>query len=130
MLLLDTHVWWWSVSEPAHLSSTVVERILSTRPSQRAIASISLWELAMLEAKQRIELDIPVAVWLSRAVTKTGITIIELTPSIAADACNPQGTFHKDPADRIIVATARVHGLTLLTKDQKILEYDHVQSLW
>lgn len=52
MLLLDTHVWWWSVSEPAHLSSTVVERILSTRPSQRAIASISLWELAMLEAKQ------------------------------------------------------------------------------
>ena len=130
MLLLDTHVWWWSVSEPAHLSSIAVEKILATRPSQRAIASISLWELAMLEAKQRIEMDIPVAVWLSRAVTKTGIRIIELTPTIAADSCNLPGSFHKDPADRIIVATARVHGLTLLTRDQKILEYDHVQSLW
>ena len=130
MLLLDTHVWWWSVSEPAHLSSIAVERILATRPSQRAIASISLWELAMLESKQRIELDIPVAVWLSRAVKKTGITIIDLTPTIAADSCNLPGSFHKDPADRIIVATARIHGLTLLTRDQKILEYDHVQCVW
>ncbi len=84
----------------------------------------------MLEAKQRIELDIPVAIWLSRAVKDTGIRVIDLSPDIAAESCSLPGNFHKDPADRIIVATARIHGLILLTRDQKILEYDHVQSLW
>lgn len=130
MLLLDTHVWWWSVSEPANLSSIAMERILSTRPSQRAIASISLWEMAMLEARQRIELDIPVAIWLSRAVKNTGIRVIDLSPDIAAESCSLPGNFHKDPADRIIVATARVHDMTLLTKDGKILDYEHVESVW
>lgn len=130
MLLLDTHVWWWSVSEPERLSHSAIQKIRLTRPSQRAIASISLWELAMLEAKQRIELDIPVATWLSRAVKNTGIRVIDLSPDIAAESCSLPGNFHKDPADRIIVATARVHGLILMTKDGKILEYEHVESLW
>lgn len=130
MLLLDTHVWWWSVSEPERLSHASIQNIRLTRPSQRAIASISLWELAMLEGKQRIELDIPVATWLSRAVTNTGIKVIDLSPEIAADSCSLPGNFHKDPADRIIVATARVHNMIFLTKDGKIHEYAHVVSLW
>lgn len=130
MILLDTHVWWWSVAEPGNLSPAAMEAIRIQKPAWRAIASISIWELAMMAVKKRIEIDIPVAVWLARAVHDTGITVIELSPDIAVDSCTLPGSFHKDPADRIIVATARVHGLTLLTKDQGILGYDQVQTLW
>ena len=130
MILLDTHVWWWSVSEPDNLSAAAMEAIRRQKPAQRAIASISIWELAMMAAKKRIVIDIPVAVWLARAVHETGISVVELSPDIAVDACALPGAFHIDPADRIIVATARVHGLKLLTKDQAILAYDQVRTLW
>jgi PIN domain nuclease of toxin-antitoxin system len=56
--------------------------------------------------------------------------VIDLSPDVAIDSCNLPGVFHKDPADRIIVAAARIHNLTLLTKDQKILDYPHVKSTW
>ena len=84
----------------------------------------------MMVAKKRIELKISPTKWLSRAIEETGIMVIELLPDIATDSCNLPGEFHKDPADQIIVATARVHNLTLLTKDQKILDYPNVKSVW
>ena len=84
----------------------------------------------MMAAKKRIELNISPLKWMTRAISETGITVSELSPDIAIDACNLPGEFHKDPADRIIVATARVHNLTLLTKDQKILDYPYVKSIW
>ena len=84
----------------------------------------------MMSAKKRIELKISPAKWLSRAIDETGIIVIELSPDIAIESSNLPGEFHKDPADRIIVATARVHNLKLLTKDQKIHDYPHVNSAW
>ncbi len=84
----------------------------------------------MMAAKKRIELKISPAKWLSRALDETGITVVELLPDIAIDSCNLPGQFHPDPADRIIVATARLNNLTLLTKDQKILDYTYVKSIW
>jgi PIN domain nuclease of toxin-antitoxin system len=130
MILLDTHVWWWSLAEPENLSTAAMEAIRLQKPAQRAIASIYIWELAMMAARRRIELDIPLADCLSRAVKDTGVTVIELSPDVAVDSCCLPGAFHKDPADRIIVATARVHGLTLVTKDQGMLMYDQVRTLW
>ena len=130
MILLDTHVWWWSLAEPENLSEKVEASIKQTKMDERFISSISIWEFAMMAAKKRIELKISPAKWLSRAINESGIIVIELSPDIATDACNLPGVFHKDPADRIIVASARVHNLTLLTKGLKILDYPHVKSIW
>jgi PIN domain nuclease of toxin-antitoxin system len=130
MLLLDTHVWWWSLSEPENLSAVSRKAIEAAKADERYIASISIWEFAMMVAKQRIELKISPEKWLSQAINNTGISILELTPAIATDSCNLPGQFHNDPADRIIVASARRNNLTLITKDKKILDYSHVKSLW
>ena len=130
MILLDTHVWWWSLSEPKNMSANALATIKRAKTDERFIASISIWEFAMMVAKNRIELKVSTARWLSRAIDETGISVVDLSPHIADDACNLPGEFHKDPADRIIVATARTHNLTLLTKDQKILEYQYVKTIW
>lgn len=130
MILLDTHVWWWSVNEPENLSDTALNTIKETKTDQRAIASISIWEFAMMAARRKIELQITPAEWLSYAVEKTGIRVMELSPNIAIEACSLPGNFHKDPADRIIVATARVNNMVLITKDTKIIEYPQVNAVW
>lgn len=130
MVLLDTHVWWWSVTEPACLSPTAIDAIKRCAPEQRAIASISIWEFAMMAARKKIELTISVAKWLSRAIDATGIQVFPLSPEVAVESCRLPGHFHKDPADRIIVATARIHNLPLLTKDGKIRGYPHVDAVW
>jgi PIN domain nuclease of toxin-antitoxin system len=130
MILLDTHVWWWSLTEPENLSDGAENLIRDAKTDERFIASISIWEFAMMVAKKKIELKISPLKWLSRAIDASGITVIALSPDVAIDSCNLPGVFHKDPADRIIVATARIHNLTLLTKDQKILDYPHVKSVW
>ncbi len=84
----------------------------------------------MMVTRGRINLKIDPKHWLNNALSKSGLKVIELTPEIAIESCSLPGDFHKDPADRIIVATARTHNLTLLTKDIKILEYPHVKTLW
>ena len=130
MIVLDTHVWWWSISEPVELSRRARQLIKKTPPDQRAIASISIWEFAMMVTRGRIELMISPDEWLDYVVHQTGLAIIELNPQIAMESCSLPGEFHKDPADRIIVATARVSRCKLITKDQKIIEYPHVSTVW
>ncbi|MFX0202652.1 MAG: type II toxin-antitoxin system VapC family toxin [Candidatus Hodarchaeota archaeon] len=130
MILLDTHVWWWSLSEPENLSKAALKKIKNTKPDQRAIASISIWEFAIMTCRNKIEVKIPPDEWLSYALGKTGLRVFEINPKVAIDVCSLPGDFHKDPADRIIVATARVNNMTLITKDEKILRYPHVNSIW
>lgn len=130
MILLDTHTWIWSHSATKLLSDNVKKIIQTTRTDQRAIASISIWEFAMMVTKRRIAVKIDPKLWLYNAISMSGLQVIELTPEIAMESCNLPDDFHRDPADRIIVATARTHNLTLLTKDKKIIEYPHVKALW
>ena len=130
MILLDTHAWWWSLTEPENLSKTAIKTIRQAKSDQRMIASISIWEFAMMAARKRIRLKISVAKWLSQALKDTGLGVIEISPQIAIDACNLPGNFHKDPADRLIVATARANNLRLVTKDEKMLAYPHVDAVW
>ena len=130
MIVLNTHVWWWTVSEPAQLSRKARQLITKMPPEQRAIASISIWEFAMMVTRGRIELTISPDEWLDYAINKIGLTILELNSKIALESCNLPGNFHKDPADRIIVATARIHNMTLITKDQKIIDYPYVEAVW
>ena len=130
MILLDTHTWIWSHSATKLLSGNVKKLIEKTQTDQRAIASISIWEFAMMVTKGRINVKIDPKRWLNNSIDNSGLRVIELTPEIAMESCNLPGDFHKDPADRIIVATARAHNLTILTKDRKIIEYPHVQAIW
>ena len=130
MILLDTHTWIWSHSATKLLSDNAKRLIKKTQTDQRAIASISIWEFAMMVVKGRIRVKIDPKLWLDNAIQNSGLKVIELSPEIALESCNLPGDFHKDPADQIIVATARIHNLTLLTKDRKILSYRHVNALW
>jgi len=130
MILLDTHTWIWAHSATKLLSDNVKNLIKKTQTDQRAIASISIWEFAMMVTKGRINVKIDPKRWLDNAIGSSGLQVIELTSEIAVESCNLPGDFHKDPADRIIVATARTHNLTLLTKDRKIIEYPHVKAIW
>ncbi len=130
MILLDTHTWIWSHSATNLLSDEVMKLIRTTRTDQRAIASISIWEFAMMVTRGRITLKIDPKRWLKNSIDTSGLQVIELTPEIAMESCSLPGGFHRDPADRIIVATARTHNLTLLTKDRKIIGYPHVKAVW
>lgn len=125
-LLLDTHVWIW-LMEGVDLLNNKYKKMINMAAQNGGvhIAAISTWEVSMLAMKKRIILEKPVLAWINQALALPGIQLRELSPEIAAESCElPENdTFHGDPADRLIVATARVHGLTILTHDTKMLSY-------
>ncbi len=130
MILLDTHAWWWALSEPEHLSDVARQQIAQTPSGQRCVAAISLWEFAMMVERQRIHLTISAQEWLDYAIQEAHTRVLPLSAEIAIDSCHLPGVFHKDPADRLIVATARVHDIPLVTKDQNIRDYEYVNTVW
>ena len=87
------------------------------------LSVFSVWELGMLEAKGRIQLSAPCEEWVRKALATRGLTLAPLTPEIALESTRLPGSFHGDPADRIIAATARRMGARLLTRDGKLLDY-------
>ncbi len=87
------------------------------------VSIISVWELGMLEAKGRVQLHMPCEQWVTEALATPGLSLAPLTPEVAIDSTRLPGLLHGDPADRILVATARRMRATLLTRDQKLLEY-------
>jgi PIN domain nuclease of toxin-antitoxin system len=85
--------------------------------------------LTLLESKQRVTLDEPCLDWIAHNLETFNVTVLELSPSIAFRSNNLREFEHRDPADRIIVATAIDHSLTLLTVDQALIAYPHVKTL-
>ncbi|MFA6009100.1 MAG: type II toxin-antitoxin system VapC family toxin [Desulfobacteraceae bacterium] len=130
MIILDTHVWWWALSEPERLSDNAKNAILTTRPGERAICSISIWEMAMMISRGRVKIDLSPDEWMDYAVKRTGLQLLELSGEIALESCRLPDDFHKDPADRIIAATTRIHKAILVTRDQKLMDSPHVETLW
>ncbi len=125
MILLDTHIWVWLADKHERLKPHR-ESIERHRPSGLGLSAISCWEVAKLVEYERLKLACPVEEWMDSALTIPGIQWIELTPDIAIESTQLPGHFHKDPADQIIVATARIHDLALLSEDNRILKYEHV----
>lgn len=123
--LLDTCAWLDVVAAPELLRSDVRKLIDTQRVIH--VASISLLEVARKEAKGDLIFGMPLGDWFDLALPLHRVKVLDLTPPISIDASRLPEWDHKDPADRIVVATARVHGLTLLTSDRKILDYPHVK---
>jgi PIN domain nuclease of toxin-antitoxin system len=124
-LLLDTHVWIWLMGgDPGRLAEdalAAVERAAAEGAVH--IAAISVWEVAMLENKGRLRLGVDCLTWVREALGAPGIRLVPLSPEIAVASAYLPGAFHGDPADRMLVATARTHDLTLVSKDERILAY-------
>lgn len=128
MILLDTHIWVWWADNSAQLRAHHKREILNHASTGIGVSAFSMWEVAMLEAKGRLTLSQPLGVWLRQALALPGVRLMPLTPEVAVESANLPGDFHRDPADQIIVATARIEGALLLTEDAKILAYAHVQT--
>ena len=119
--LLDTHLWWWWVTgEPG--ASRAQKRILARiNPETPVLLSdISLWEVATLVSLGRLAVTVPLREWLENAAAPPLVRRCAISPAVAAAVAVLPDDFHRDPADRIIVATAQVHGATLLTRDTRI----------
>ncbi len=128
MLILDTHVWWWALSEPHRLSAQASEAIDSAPRDKLAISSISIWELSLLFSRGKIELKVTPEEWFEAALPR--VQVVPLNPAITLGAYRLPGEFHRDPADRMIVATARKLGGSLVSKDLAIRNYDFVTTIW
>ena len=126
--LLDTHVWLWS-HEAHEKFGRKTQSILTSQDNERIISAISTFEIARLIDRGRLLLRQPFATWKTQSLHDLVATTIDVTHETAWEAYNLPGAFHKDPADRILVATARLHNLTLLTADQSILRYPHVKTV-
>ena len=124
LLLLDTHVLIWVFENNSKLGPRARQAINRAAREQRvAISAISPWELAMLVSKGRLKLNLEVSEWLREALGKPGIRLIPLEPEIAVASTRLPWEMHADPADRILVATARHLGAALVTADAALLGY-------
>jgi PIN domain nuclease of toxin-antitoxin system len=128
VIVLDTATWIWRASDPERLTTGARRAI--DQAERALVSAISVWEVAMLVAKRRIQLDRPVEAWVDIALALPGIQLAPLEPAIAVRSTKLPGEFHPDPADRIIVATALERAVAIITPDERIRSYPHVQTAW
>lgn len=129
MIILDTHMWVWWIHDDPQLTQQQKTWIQEHEERGLGVSAISCWEVAKLVEYHRLILSCPIAEWLEQALVYPGIQLLPLTPRIAVESTQLPGSFHRDPADQLIVATARAYGCPLLTADEKILRYPHVKLL-
>jgi len=128
--ILDTNIWLLAMDSMEALPPQV-SKVLSTAANVPVgLSAISPWEVFKKESIGKLHFTRPVRQWVNIATRPEFIELIPLTPEISYESCQLPGPFHRDPANQIVVATARVHGLTLITKDKSVLDYLHVQTLW
>lgn len=129
--LLDTHVWIWWHSSSANLSEKVRSVLGNPKDyGEILLSAISPWEFSKLLEKGRINIFSDPEEWMRHAMDMPKLRLVPLTPKIAYQSTTLPGQFHGDPADQIIVATAREEDAIILTADKQIRAYRHVRSLW
>ncbi len=128
--VLDTHVLLWWFSDGSRLSDAQRRVVEGEREDEPLLVSdITLWEVATLASLGRIRLALPIREWLEKATAAPLVRLLSITPAVASEVAALPDTFHRDPADGILVATAKVHGATLLTHDRRIIDAELVPTL-
>lgn len=131
MILLDTHAWVWWGSDPEQLSihaAAAIEEAVAQ--NQVLVSAISAWEVALLVERGRLELTIDLDEWLERNEAVAALRFIAVDHRIAVAATRLPAPLHRDPADRILAATARALQVPLVTRDRRLLDYPHVDTIW
>ena len=123
LLLLDTHALVWSVDESTRLGRSIIPKINeAARQSRIGVSAITPWEIALLVKKGKLQLRCDVMQWVRDALSGPGARLLPMEPEIAVESTRLPFEMHADPADRILVATARHLGATLVTADQALLD--------
>ena len=131
MILLDTHVVVWAAIEPKRLSRAASSALLRARRGDGlAMASISLWEMASLFTRRRIETYGTIEASMRQVLETVGIVVKPITPEIALLAAQFPESYPRDPGDRLIGATARAEGLALVTQDERIRSSPLLKTIW
>lgn len=129
--LLDTHTWIWWNCDSKKLSGKVKQVISDAKNyDELLLSAISPWEFAKLLEKEHLRVSLPGDRWIHEALDMPRLRLIPLTPEIAWHSTNLPQPFHDDPADQIIVATARLEQATIISCDKLIRKYEHVSVLW
>jgi PIN domain nuclease of toxin-antitoxin system len=131
LILLDTHVWLWWLHDPTRLSARA-RKALEDGEALGAlrVSAISVWEIAVKVELGKLKLPMEIQRWYEAASTERPIVIEPLVPADLIASTRLPGSLHRDPADRIIVAVARRYSAPLVTRDRKLLDYPHVETLW
>lgn len=131
MIILDTQAWLWWLHDPAHLSRRALSAI---RQAERGdgirVSAVSVWEIAVKTHAGKLDLPLEIHEWYRRACAYPNLVVESLSPLDAIASTQLPGRFHKDPADRMIIALARRHGAPLVTADARIRAYPHVEVIW
>lgn len=127
MIVLDTHIWIWWVS--ATLGQPIADVVESNIGDGLGVSIISCWEIAKKVQSRKLDLDQDVSTWIEKALAYPGVQLVDLSPDIVIESTRLPGEFHRDPADQLIVATARILNVPVLTADMKILAYPHVRKV-
>ena len=132
MIALDTHALLWWVSSPERIPAKARRLLESSVAEKRpvAVSSITLWEIAMLVDRSRLELTVPVDVWIARVEDLPWLSFVPVDNRIAVRAVNLEAFPHRDPADRMIVATALGLNATLVTADTRLRRYRALRTVW
>jgi len=126
--LIDTHIWLWMVGDPQRIPAHIQPIISDAENYPLCLSSISVWEVAKKVSLGKLDMSIPIRDWVMKATRPQFIDLLPLSVDVSLESTMLPGNFHRDPADQMIVATARCFDLILLTADQKIIDYEHVKK--
>jgi len=131
LIVLDTHIWIWYLDNPGLLSKPAYTIIEHAKEREAVfISSISVWEICILEKKGRLRFTIPAEKWIEKSERLSFLRFVPVDNEIAGHSVLLDSGLHPDPADRMIIATAKVKRCPLVTKDRKILDYESVSTIW
>jgi PIN domain nuclease of toxin-antitoxin system len=129
VILIDTHIWVWYVQADPRLTAQHQGCIATALATGLGVSVMSCLEVARLVAGGKLLLPVPIEDWVRAALRYPGVRLLPFTPDIAVASTRLPGLFHKDPADRILVATAIALNIPILTADTRILAYPYVRCL-
>lgn len=131
MIVLDTHtLLWWLGGGTLGKQASAAIRKESGEDGEIVVSAISAWEIALLVRRGKIGLSMDVSDWVEKVGQIDAVRFMPVDNSIAIKSIDLPGEFHNDPADRVIVATARALSAPLVTNDRLIRQYEYVRTIW